>query len=115
MFSTLAGFVEPGETLEETVVREVFEEAGVRVSQVAYLGSQPWPFPASLMVAFRAVADDDAIAIDPHELDEARWFSAAELAAFGESGDPTAERLLPGRASIARALVEAWLADEPGA
>ena len=112
MWSTLAGFMEPGETLEETVAREVFEEAGVRVRDVTYQGSQPWPFPASLMVGFRATADDDAIVVDPHELADARWFSAAELAQFGEAGDPGTERWLPGRSSIARALLDAWRAEQ---
>jgi NAD+ diphosphatase len=115
MWSTLAGFMEPGETLEETVARETFEEAGVRVRAVAYQGSQPWPFPASLMVGFRAVGESDDIVVDPHELADARWFSAAELATFGEAGDADAERWLPGRSSIARALLEAWLAEVRGA
>lgn len=110
-FSTLAGFVEPGETLEEAVAREVWEETGVRVSDVRYQATQPWPFPSSLMIGFRAVAESDAIAIDREELDEARWFTAAELAGFGEWGDATARFQLPRRDSIARALVDAWLAE----
>jgi NAD+ diphosphatase len=115
MWSTLAGFLEPGESMEETVAREVYEEAGVRVRDVIYQGSQPWPFPASLMVGFRATADNDAITVDAHELAEARWFTAAEIATFGEAGDADAERWLPGRASIARALLEGWLAEVRGA
>jgi NAD+ diphosphatase len=110
-FSTLAGYVEPGETLEEAVAREVLEETGVRVSRVTYQGSQPWPFPASLMIGFRALADSSEIIIDPHELDEACWFSADEIAAFGEWGDDSASFRLPRKDSIARALVDAWLAD----
>lgn len=112
VYSTLAGFVEPGESLEEAVAREVLEETGVSVASVRYHGSQPWPFPASLMVGFRAVASTSAIAIDPEELDEARWFSAADLDAFGEWGDEGAARCLPRPDSIARSLVESWRADQ---
>ncbi|HEX6964154.1 MAG TPA: NAD(+) diphosphatase [Gemmatimonadaceae bacterium] len=110
-FSTLAGFVEPGETLEEAVAREVWEETGVRVSSVTYQATQPWPFPSSLMIGFRATAENDAITVDREELDDARWFTAAEVAAFGEWGDETARFRLPRRDSIARVLVDAWLAD----
>jgi len=110
-FSTLAGFVEPGETLEEAVAREVWEETGVRVSDVTYQGAQPWPFPSSLMIGFRAVAESDAIAIDREELDDAQWFTAAEVAQFGEWGDETARFQLPRRDSIARTLIDAWVAE----
>ncbi|HEX5437041.1 MAG TPA: NAD(+) diphosphatase [Gemmatimonadaceae bacterium] len=110
-FSTLAGFVEPGESLEDAVAREVWEETGVRVSEVTYQASQPWPFPSSLMVGFRALAETDALSVDHEELDEARWFTAAEVAGFGEWGDETARFQLPRRDSIARVLVDAWLAD----
>lgn len=78
-YSALAGFVEPGETVEEAVAREVFEEAGVRVRDVVYVASQPWPFPSSLMIACHAVADDGAITIDATELDDARWFTRDEV------------------------------------
>lgn len=108
-FSTLAGFVEPGETLEEAVAREVMEETGVHVSRVTYHASQPWPFPSSLMVGFRALADSEAITIDPAELDEARWFTAADIARFGEWGDDSASFRLPRRDSIARVLVDGWV------
>jgi NAD+ diphosphatase len=109
VWSTLAGFVELGESFEETVAREVFEEAGVRIAGARYLGSQPWPFPASLMVGFRAEAVTTAITIDPEELQEARWFTADEVRSFGDFYEEQAEYRLPRRDSIARFLVEAWL------
>ena len=106
LYSTLAGFVEPGESLEETVRREVFEESGVVVGDLVYRSSQPWPFPASLMLGFRAVAANDALRIDPAELTDARWFSRAELA------DPELRPVqLPNSDSIARHLIEDWLFD----
>ncbi|MEK9672246.1 MAG: NAD(+) diphosphatase [Rhodospirillaceae bacterium] len=110
MYSTLAGFVEPGENLEEAVAREVFEEAGIRVTDVTYRGSQPWPFPQSLMLGFWARATNADIKIDPEELKEARWFSRAELDAFGEfydEDDPVRPRL-PRTDSISRRLIEDW-------
>jgi NAD+ diphosphatase len=106
MFSTLAGFVEPGESLEEAVAREVGEETGVRVDRIRYRGSQPWPFPSSLMLGFRAEAAADAeIALDDEELEDARWFTRGDLARFGERG-----LRLPRADSIARALIEEWIA-----
>lgn len=109
VWSTLAGFVELGESMEETVVREVFEEAGVRVAKTRYMGSQPWPFPASLMVGFRAEASSSEITIDAEELEDARWFRAAEVRAFGDYYDGGAPYRLPRRDSIARFLVDSWL------
>ncbi|WP_035801489.1 NAD(+) diphosphatase [Kitasatospora mediocidica] len=105
-WSTLAGFVEPGESIEQAVAREVFEEAGVKVAEVSYVASQPWPFPASLMLGFVAKADPDgtAITVDGEELSEARWISREELRAGMESG----EILPPSGISIARHLVELW-------
>lgn len=104
LYSTLAGFVEPGEALEETVRREVFEEAGVVVDRCRYRSSQPWPFPASLMLGFRAEAENDALTIDPDELVDARWFRPDELA------DPKVRPVkLPNRDSIACHLIEDWL------
>lgn len=105
-FSVLAGFVEPGESFEAAVRREVFEETGVRVGRCTYLGSQPWPFPASVMVGFTAALEPGASAelrADGTEIREARWFTRDELAAA--SG--TTVRL-PGRTSIARAIIEHW-------
>lgn len=114
-FSTLAGFVEPGEGLEQAVRREVVEETGVvvgsRPEDVVYRGSQAWPFPASLMVGFRARAAETAVRVDEHEISDARWFSRDALLRAVESGEVG----LPGRQSIARALVEEWYgADLPG-
>lgn len=110
-FSTLAGFMEPGESLEETVAREVMEEAGVPVDQVRYRGSQPWPFPSSLMLGFRARALSRELRLDPHELADAGWFTAAELRDFGEWTDPDAALRLPRRDSIARFLIDEWIAE----
>lgn len=104
MYSTLAGFVEPGESLEEAVRREVMEESGVRVGQVSYHSSQPWPFPASIMLGFYAEGLTEEITIDPEELRDARWFSRAEIRAHEEHGFH-----LPRRDSIARRLIEDWL------
>jgi len=101
IFTTLAGFVEPGETLEEAVAREVFEEAGIEVANVRYHSSQPWPFPSSIMLGFIADAVTETICIDPHEIAEAHWFTRAELDA------PTAFSLPP-PISIARRLIEDW-------
>lgn len=104
LYSTLAGFVEPGESLEETVRREIFEEAGVEVTAVQYRSSQPWPFPASLMLGFRARTRSDALRIDPDELVDAAWFTRAQLI------DPENRPVkLPNRDSIARHLIEEWL------
>lgn len=113
-FSALAGFVEPGEALEAAVRREVLEEVAVTVDRVDYRGSQPWPFPASIMLGFHAHASSRDIRVDGVEIDQARWFTRGELAAATASG----EVLLPPRVSIARALVEDWhggrLADGDG-
>ena len=97
VYSTIAGFVEPGESLEQTVVREVREEVGVEVANVRYFGSQPWPFPHSLMVGFTARWAGGEIEIDEREIVDAGWF------------DPDALPPIPGRLSIARALIDDWL------
>ncbi len=104
-FSTLAGFVEPGESLEAAVIREVFEESGVRVTDPIYLGSQPWPFPASLMLGFTARVDANrpsTLTPDGAEILDLRWFSRDDIhASIGEI-------VLPGPTSIARAIIEEW-------
>ncbi len=105
MHSTLAGFVEPGESLEEAVAREVFEETGVRVDDVTYHSSQPWPFPASIMLGFHAHARSTAIEVDTHELQDAQWFERAFLLSHRDD-----DRFrLPRADSIARRLIEDWL------
>ncbi|HUX69556.1 MAG TPA: NAD(+) diphosphatase [Cellulomonadaceae bacterium] len=103
-FSTLAGYVEPGEPLEQAVRREVREEVGVLVGDVEYVSSQPWPFPASLMLGFRGRALTTELTVDGIEVTEARWFTRHALADAVRS----AEVVLPSRTSIARALIEDW-------
>jgi len=107
-YSTLAGFVEPGESLEDAVVREVMEETGVAVRSVRYHSSQPWPFPASLMVGFSAEAESDAITVDGDELEEARWFTRREYRQGLADGS-----ILPSSPiSISYRLVFDWLDGE---
>ncbi|RKN09007.1 NAD(+) diphosphatase [Streptomyces radicis] len=103
-FSTLAGFVEPGESIEQAVVREVAEEVGVVVEEVEYIASQPWPFPSSLMLGFVAHAASSEPVVDGDEIEQARWFSREELRAAMESG----EVLAPSGVSIAARLVARW-------
>jgi len=100
-YSTIAGFVEPGESLEDAVRREVLEETNIRVGKVHYHSSQPWPFPSSLMLGFTAIAESVDIRLNDGELEDAQWFSRNEL----RSGIPK----LPYRLSIARRLVDNWL------
>ncbi|MBT3237184.1 MAG: NAD(+) diphosphatase [Rhodospirillaceae bacterium] len=104
MYSTLAGFVEQGESLEQTVAREVMEESGITVTDITYRGSQPWPFPDSLMVGFRARASTVEIDLSNDELEDARWFTRAQIASFSEHG-----RRLPRADSIGFQLVDEWL------
>lgn len=103
-YSTIAGFVEPGESLEDAVAREVLEETDVRVREIVYHSSQPWPFPSSLMLGFTAEATSERISLNDGELEDARWFTRKEL----ESGYPK----LPYRLSIARRLIDDWLAEQ---
>jgi NAD+ diphosphatase len=97
VYSTLAGFVEPGESLEETVAREIEEEVGVRVTNIRYFGSQPWPFPNSLMIGFVADYESGELRPEPGEIEDAAWFTVDNLPG------------LPSRLSIARALIDDWI------
>ena len=111
-FSCLAGFMEPGETLEDAVRREVREESNIRVGRVKYLACQPWPFPSSLMTGFLCEALSDEITIDPEELAEARWFSRAEIRAMVERAaagpDDPSQVSLPGPVAIAHHICRRW-------
>ncbi|MFC1664704.1 NAD(+) diphosphatase [Pseudomonadota bacterium] len=109
VYTTLAGFVEPGENLEEAVAREILEESGIKVKNVDYQASQPWPFPSSIMLGFRAQADSTSIQVDQDEINDARWFTAEEIKQFGEWGDDSASYRLPRKDSIARMLIETWM------
>lgn len=112
MYSCFAGFVEAGESLELTVHREIEEEAGVRLDSIDYIGSQPWPYPRSLMVGFRATASDERKARpDGEEIIDVRWFTRAEIGSALNGDGPVG---LPGAASIARALIEGWYEDRAG-
>lgn len=104
MYSALAGYIEPGESAEDAVVREVAEETGVVVDEVRYYSSQPWPFSGSLMLGYHAVASSIRIALNDQELEDARWFSRSELQSALRFG----EVVLPGRETIARHLFDAW-------
>ena len=111
-FSALAGFVEPGESIEEAVAREIFEEAGVRVRDVSYVASQPWPFPSQLMIGCHSHADDPALTIDATEIEEARWFSRAEVVeamAFQAEGREDGAFIAPPPHAVAHHLLAWWL------
>ena len=113
LFSLIAGFVEAGESFESCVVREVAEEIGLTVSDVRYLGSQPWPFPRSLMVGFHAVGDpEQEFVFSDGEIAEAAWFTREEVCAALADGDWSSDSpsrlLLPGSISIAREIIESW-------
>jgi NAD+ diphosphatase len=98
MYSVLAGFVEPGESLEEAVAREVKEEVGLSLRDIRYFGSQPWPFPDSLMIGFTAEYADGVVMVDNNEILDARWFGAEDMPE------------IPGKVSISRALIDHFLA-----
>jgi NAD+ diphosphatase len=108
MYSTLAGFVEPGESLEDAVARETFEESAVRVGRVRYFCSQPWPFPRSVMLGFHAEYRSGDVVAHPTEMDDVRWFDRSELEdarTMGQRGNP----MIPPAVTISRALIDAWL------
>jgi NAD+ diphosphatase len=108
-FSALAGFLEPGESMEEAVAREIFEEAGVRARDVTYVASQPWPFPSSLMIACHSYTDDPALTIDTTELDEARWFSREEVV-YAMTGAEDGAFIAPPSFAVAHHLLKWWIA-----
>jgi NAD+ diphosphatase len=116
LFSILAGFVEAGESFESCVVREIAEEIGLTVTDVRYLGSQPWPFPRSLMVGFHALGDpEQEFSFNDGEIAEAAWFTRAEVRDALDHGDwssavSSSRLLLPGSISIAREIIESWAA-----
>jgi NAD+ diphosphatase len=124
LFSILAGFVEAGESFESCVVREISEEVGLTVTDVEYLGSQPWPFPRSLMIGFHALGDpEQEFSFNDGEIAEAAWFTRAEVREALEQGDWSdaqnarhvrgdrpSRLLLPGSISIAREIIESWAA-----
>jgi NAD+ diphosphatase len=105
--SVLAGFVEPGESLEDTVAREVFEECGVRVHDITYASSQPWPFPSSLMLGFRARTNDPTLNLDPAEIEEAAWYTRDQVRALAEG----MTMRIPPKFSISRRLIDDWAAE----
>lgn len=108
-YSALAGFIEPGETIEEAVARELFEEAGIRVHEVRYVMSQPWPFPSSLMIACIAQATGDALTLDATEIEDAFWCDADGVRA-AMAGEPDAPFIAPPRMAVAWHLLDRWLA-----
>ena len=108
-FSALAGFVEPGESIEEAVAREVLEEAGVRVRDVEYVASQPWPFPSSLMIGCHSFTDDPTLVVDMTELEEARWFTRQEVAEAMEPGNEEGAFIAPPPHAVAHHLLRWWL------
>ena len=115
-YSALAGFVEPGESIEEAVAREIREEAGIEVGEVSYVASQPWPFPGQLMIACIATASSDDVVLDRNELEDAIWVDRAGVVA-ALAGAPDAPFLAPPRFAIASSLLEHWadsLAPSPG-
>ncbi len=108
MYSTIAGFVEPGESLEDAVMREASEETGIQIKKLNYQSSQPWPFPSSIMLGFRAEAADRKIQLRDHELEDARWFSRHEIETALRQGDLR----LPTPVSIAFRLIQEWFDEE---
>lgn len=106
-YSALAGFLEPGETIEEAVARELFEEAGVRATRVSYVTSQPWPFPAQLMIACVAEVSSNALTLAPNEIEDALWVTRAEVSA-ALTGAPDARFIAPPHYAVAHSLLTHW-------
>tara|TARA_R110000772_G_scaffold74939_2_gene162992 strand:- start:357 stop:1289 length:933 start_codon:yes stop_codon:yes gene_type:complete len=112
-FSALAGFIEPGESIEGGVARELWEEAGIKVRDVRYIASQPWPFPSSLMMACTSVTDDPTLTLDEDEIEEAAWFSLGEVKA-AMNGDADAPFIAPPPFAIAYNLIKNWVDEQEG-
>lgn len=110
-YSALAGFVEPGESIEGAVIRETLEEVGIKTRDIRYLCSQPWPFPSSLMVGCIAYADDDKITLDDEELEDAIWVTLDDVKA-SIAGDPNAPFIAPPPLAIARTLLDIWVMEQ---
>jgi NAD+ diphosphatase len=108
VYAAISGYVEPGESAEDAVLREVMEETGIAVRDIRYHSSQPWPFSGSLMLGFHARAVSTRIVLNDDELEDARWFSRHEIPALLDSG----ELILPATETIARHLFEAWFAGD---
>lgn len=115
VYSTIAGFVEPGESLEAAVAREALEETGVQVSDVRYVASQPWPFPSSIMLGFTCRATTTGIRRNDGELEDCRWFTRAQVLAGGTRGDPGSGLKLSHPFSISRYLIDSWVFATPSA
>lgn len=108
-YSALSGFIEPGESIEESVVREIFEEAGIPVRDVTYVASQPWPFPSQLMIGCHAYAESAELTVDYTELEDARWFTRAEVVEAMEKGQDSESFVAPLRQAVAHHMLGWWL------
>jgi len=111
MYSALAGFIEPGETMEDAVRREIHEEAGIRTGRVTYLATQPWPFPASLMIGCLAEATSTTLDVDRTELEDARWFSKDDCRLMLSNAHPEGF-ICPPKMAIAHHLIRSWAIDQ---